>query len=626
MSARQSTTRSSSNVTPTAIMATPTVKSAPQTRFIMTDSNGPFRPPRPTPRHPAPPRAAAGRGWPPYASGVPVQPDAFHVLFVCTGNICRSPLAERLLVVELTRRLGDASRAVVVESAGVQGLVGEPMDPPAAEQLRALGGDPDGFAARLLDEDVVRGADLILTASRKHRATVVRRVPGATLRTFTVIEFARLAQHIDPAKLSGEDPAARLAAAVKEAGVLRGTKQADDRHDDDVSDPFRGTQADHLAAAEAIAPAVSATADLLAEVIRPGSSRGDTPSEPAEASALPIEAAGGDDGATGVPWDDDGGGGEPNERSQEQRQRRRWPLTLLLVVLVLLAAVAWLAWEGLQARNDLQAARPVAGEVRDAVLAGDVQQARAGLATLQERTATARERTDGPLWWLAGHLPIVGDDVDAVQTMAETLDDVSRGVLPPLVDAGQAARPAQLLAAGDTIDLAPLVDAQPALRTAARLSAAASARLALVDGSATVGPVRSALEDVRGQVDDLAGTARTADTAATVLPPMLGADGKRRYFLAFQNNAEARGTGGLLGAYGVLEADRGHIAVRRLGSNTELDPLRRMPINLGKDFRQLYGNDPALWVNSNVEPAFPAMPPRSGSSCGGDSSATASTA
>ena len=66
-----------------------------------------------------------------------------------------------------------------------------------------------------------------------------------------------------------------------------------------------------------------------------------------------------------------------------------------------------------------------------------------------------------------------------------------------------------------------------------------------------------AVADVRKKVDELSVTTTSAARAAELIPPMLGADGKRRYFLAFQNPAESRGTGGLLGAYGVLEADQG---------------------------------------------------------------------
>ena len=57
-----------------------------------------------------------------------------------------------------------------------------------------------------------------------------------------------------------------------------------------------------------------------------------------------------------------------------------------------------------------------------------------------------------------------------------------------------------------------------------------------------IGPVASAVTDVRRQLDELASTTAKASSAAQLLPPMLGSSGKRTYLLAFQNNAEARGT------------------------------------------------------------------------------------
>src|SRR5438128_596932 len=68
--------------------------------------------------------------------------DRFRWLMVCTGNICRSPMAERLAVAGIAQRLGaDASRFEVT-SAGTFGLEGNEMEPFAAQVLGDLGGDP----------------------------------------------------------------------------------------------------------------------------------------------------------------------------------------------------------------------------------------------------------------------------------------------------------------------------------------------------------------------------------------------------------------------------------------------------------------------------------------------------
>src|SRR3546814_18445003 len=70
---------------------------------------------------------------------------------------------------------------------------------------------------------------------------------------------------------------------------------------------------------------------------------------------------------------------------------------------------------------------------------------------------------------------------------------------------------------------------------------------------------------------------------------MLGTDGPRNYFIGFQTNAEARGTGGLLGGYGIVRVDNGAARVDTLSPNSELT-LDNQPIDLGPDFHQLYGN------------------------------------
>ena len=92
------------------------------------------------------------------------EPGRFRVLFVCIGNVCRSPVGERLLASRLPRDRFE------VASAGVGAMVGYAMSKYAAEELRSYGGDPTGFAARQLTTDMVEQADLILTATRELRS------------------------------------------------------------------------------------------------------------------------------------------------------------------------------------------------------------------------------------------------------------------------------------------------------------------------------------------------------------------------------------------------------------------------------------------------------------------------
>jgi len=90
-------------------------------------------------------------------------------------------------------------------------------------------------------------------------------------------------------------------------------------------------------------------------------------------------------------------------------------------------------------------------------------------------------------------------------------------------------------------------------------------------------------------------------------PLLLGSDSTKRYLVAFQNSAEARGTGGILGAYAIIEVNKGTLKVTKTGSNEPLYglSLKKIPIDVPDEFRKLYGENPAILQNSNLSPHFP---------------------
>ncbi len=119
------------------------------------------------------------------------------------------------------------------------------METHAATVLTDYGADPAGFLGReLLDEHVIR-ADLVLTATRDHRAQVISMGHSAGLRTFTLKEFNRLVRAIDPATLPEPDPdrpdgglVERARALVGAAAALRGWLLAPNPESDEVYDPY----------------------------------------------------------------------------------------------------------------------------------------------------------------------------------------------------------------------------------------------------------------------------------------------------------------------------------------------------------------------------------------------------
>jgi protein-tyrosine phosphatase len=192
----------------------------------------------------------------------------YRILMVCTGNICRSPLMERLLLARLRASLTVTEAArFAVSSAGTWALSGEPMSAEAAETLVALGGDPSGFAARDLDPSTLAGADLILTAAREHRGLVVGSEPRVADRTVTVREFARL---LGPVTVDEVAQVARPGDAVERmrriataAFANRGLVPFDDPSEDDVPDPYGRDRASYLRAADLIDTALAVPLALL---------------------------------------------------------------------------------------------------------------------------------------------------------------------------------------------------------------------------------------------------------------------------------------------------------------------------------------------------------------------------
>lgn len=196
-------------------------------------------------------------------AGSPDSPDfpaaadrPVRVLHVCTGNICRSPMAEHIMRRELAARFGPGVD-VQVRSAGTYGgHDGQPMNDAAARTLRSAGIDPAGFTAKWLREPQVDWADLVLTATAGHRGEVLRLQPRALRRTFTLRELARLAAHVRSADLPAGTAGQRLAALVGTAAQLRGLHPPAVPTADDIDDPYGAADGVFAKAAEAITGAV----------------------------------------------------------------------------------------------------------------------------------------------------------------------------------------------------------------------------------------------------------------------------------------------------------------------------------------------------------------------------------
>lgn len=168
------------------------------------------------------------------------QVATFTVLFVSTGNVCRSPMAERLAERELSRTLGPTADAFRLCSAGTWGHDGAHMEDHARAVLAEHGARESAFVARELLPDQVLSADLVLTGSAEQRHQVHLLDPHAVDRTFTLREFARLASVLDVGAHLGE-ATARARTLVEAAAHLR-RRILPASVPEDIADPYGAPQ------------------------------------------------------------------------------------------------------------------------------------------------------------------------------------------------------------------------------------------------------------------------------------------------------------------------------------------------------------------------------------------------
>jgi hypothetical protein len=112
---------------------------------------------------------------------------------------------------------------------------------------------------------------------------------------------------------------------------------------------------------------------------------------------------------------------------------------------------------------------------------------------------------------------------------------------------------------------------------------------------------RSVLDDLGRLSAELTG----ANSAVHALVPMLGGDGPRRYFIGFENEAEARGLGGIAGAFAIATTDHGTIRFTHFGTDSDLAHVDA-GVDLGPEFAARYGQDDPtrVFANSDISPDF----------------------
>ena len=269
------------------------------------------------------------------------------------------------------------------------------------------------------------------------------------------------------------------------------------------------------------------------------------------------------------------------------RPRRRFVWIVIGVIAILLVAdAAWAVWS---ANGALRSTRDDLRCGSEALLDGAIDVAQECFDRAQRHAATAGTFQMHPSMVLASFLPWIGDDVDAVSSMAEAARAAATGGASLTVAARAAgwANEVVLMGPEGEVDLDAIDRALPGLNAAADDLQQASNVLAAIDAGSLVDPLSTAVTEARIALQPQTTLVTNARDLGEVLPGMLGADGSKRYLLAFQNLSAPRGTGGYLGFLGELRAVDGTLSLDSLDPVGDVDPVP--PVEVPPDVARRYG-------------------------------------
>ena len=234
----------------------------------------------------------------------------------------------------------------------------------------------------------------------------------------------------------------------------------------------------------------------------------------------------------------------------------------------------------------------------------DLAGAAATLTRLHAEADHARSLTSGPAWVVGGAVPVLGRNIAAAHGVAGAVASVLDAA-QPLATALPRLDPRLTSQHGGTLDVAALADATRSLPALSDAVAAADATTAGIDPDGLAPALGNGVRTLRGQLDGVRDPLANAASGLQLLPTMLGADGPRTWLVLLEQDAEARGTGGLVGAYAVVHADQGRLTLAHAAQRGTLGSAPIPTTGVPDELRDLWGQDLSEWAGLNLSPHFP---------------------
>ena len=274
-----------------------------------------------------------------------------------------------------------------------------------------------------------------------------------------------------------------------------------------------------------------------------------------------------------------------------------------VLVLAIGMAFVWSAVAGLRAKTALEHVRTDLNKVKANPPEREELLRRLRLDSAKAAVARDQMHQLGPA--VVSHLPFIGRSIVAEQTIADAASAV--------LSSGSAAAAATdgLSTGGTGVNLAELAALHTILVDGAAKTSGPLSRLAKLNTGLTPSPVRKAVHQAQSELGGISTSFAHVGALTDAVGDLLGANGPRTIYIGLENNAELRGTGGLISTFTLAHAANGHLTIQPFrdsqGVAKRAENAVRVPAP--PDYVAHYGGylaNTTLWLNATMDPDIPA--------------------